>query len=150
MIFQVHIDNIQDETIQEINKLYIYIKEVSTKNSIVSEKETEPLALDIRNVEIEKIVDGEKVELPKEEIPEDGREESTKKDDQKEDVSEDVTKENLSNSTIDSSAENKIDTTIAQTTIPTAGKDMLILCIVILIMLLGAVSYFRYKDIETK
>ena len=150
LIFQMHIDNIQDETIQEINKLYIYIKEVSTKNNIVSEKETEPLALDIRNVEIEKIVDGEKVEPPKEEVPEDGKEDATKNDDKKEEGLKDVTKENISNSTVGLTPENKIDTTIAQTVIPKAGKDILILSIVILILLLGTVSYFKYKGIETK
>ena len=108
------------EEIINSNEIYLYIKEVATKNDMKAEKTINFGALKIENMNIEEYVDGEK----------------------KNDVNSDTV--------IDATPGENLDNTLAQGTIPNAGKNILIVITFLGIIIISIVIFLKYKDIEIK
>ena len=108
------------EDVSNADNLYLYIKEVATLNNMQQEKITSALQLEVENVNVEEYVDGEKIA----------------------DVNSDTI--------IDSTPGAGIDNTIAPTTLPKAGKSILVICLIFILVVIGRVAYLRYKDIQVK
>lgn len=112
------------EQLLNANNLYIYIKEVATKNNIKSELETESILLniDIDQIKAEGYVDEDKkVEV------EAGK------------IQNSSSGENINN-----------DNTTANGTIPKAGKNILMILIVLILCILSRIIYLKYNDIQIK
>lgn len=121
LTFEINtLDISNHEEVANSDVLYLYLKEVATRNNITTEKTTSSVLLEVENINIEEYIDGEK----------------------KADVN--------SGTIIDSTAGEKVDNTVATEIIPHAGKSLLILCLILAIVVSGRVSYLRYKDIELK
>jgi len=103
------------EELADANNIYLYVKEVATRNEMKAEKIAESVVLEAGNVEVEEYVDDEK-KVKVESTP----------------------------------AEKKEDDTKAPGSIPKAGEDILMICLVIAIVLIGRFTYLKYKDIEIK
>ena len=106
------------EEIEDAENLYLYIKEVATKNGFTSNAITHAIILAVENINIEEFVDGEKkIEINSEEIinPEPGEE---------------------------------IDNTLAGEKYHNAGKNVFFIILFIGICILGRIIYLKYKDIE--
>lgn len=114
------LDSSNYEEISNSDILYLYIKEVATLNNIQQEKVTSSVKLEVENINVEKYVDGNK----------------------KEDVN--------SGTIINQTPANNVDNTTATETIPKAGKGMVIIGIILSLMLIGRIAYFKYKDIQIK
>ena len=108
------------EEVSNADNLYLYIKEVATLNDMQQEKTTSSLQLEVENINVEEYVDGEKIA----------------------DVN--------SGTIIDSTPGDKIDNTVAPTTLPKAGKNILITCLILILIAIGRVTYLKYKDIQIK
>ena len=111
----------EKEQLLNANNLYIYIKEVVTKNNIKSEIQTESILLniDIEQIKAEGYVDEDKkIEVEAGEIQNSGSAENIDKDD-----------------------------TTANVTIPKAGKSLYILLILLTLCVLSRIIYLKYKDI---
>ena len=108
------------EELASANKLYLYTKEVATKNDMKSEKIVMISSIEAENINIEKYVDGKK----------------------EEDIN--------SGDIIDSTPGENPDNTLAPGTIPNAGKNILIIASGITIIVISLIIYFKYKDIEIK
>lgn len=108
------------EEVANSEVLYLYVKEVATRNNMTTEAITSSTLLEVENINIEEYIDGEK----------------------KADVN--------SGTIIDSTAGEKVDTTVATEIIPHAGKSLLILCLIFAIVVIGRATYLKYKDIELK
>ena len=119
--FEINTLNIYNyEEIINSNEIYLYIKEVATKNDMKAEKTINFGALKIENMNIEEYVDGEK----------------------KNDVNSDTV--------IDATPGENLDNTLAQGTIPNAGKNILIVITFLGIIIISIVIFLKYKDIEIK
>lgn len=119
--FEINTSDISNyEEVSYANDLYLYIKEVATLNNMQQEKITSALQLKVENANIEEYVDGEK----------------------KADVD--------SGTIIDSTPADKIDDTTAPITIPKAGKSLVMICLVLILVVVGRVAYLRYKNIQIK
>ena len=114
------LDSSNYEEISNSDIVYLYIKEVATLNNVQQEKVTSSVKLEVENINVEKYVDGNK----------------------KEDVN--------SGTIINQTPANNVDNTTATETIPNAGKGMVIIGIILSLMLIGRIAYFKYKDIQIK
>lgn len=114
------LDSSNYEEISNSDIVYLYIKEVATLNNVQQEKVTSSVKLEVENINVEKYVDGNK----------------------KEDVN--------SGTIINQTPANNVDNTTATETIPKAGKGMVIIGIILSLMLIGRIAYFKYKDIQIK
>ena len=128
------VDNTGDKLSFEINTLditnydeianaenvYLYIKEVAIRNDMKAEKVTLPILLEVGELKIEEYVDGKK----KTEVDPDDK--------------------------IDSTPGEGPDDTKAPGTIPNAGKNMIIVCLMVVAFIVGKVSYKKYRDIQIK
>lgn len=108
------------EELANANTIYLYLKEVATRNNMKAEKITKAVSLEISNMNIEEYVDGKK----------------------KADVNSDTI--------TDTTPGQNVDNTLALEKIPNAGKSALILFVTLVIILVGRLTYLRYKDIEIK
>lgn len=121
LAFEINTKDISNyEEVANSNILYLYLKEVATRNNIATESITSSVLLEVENIEIEEYIDGKK-------------------------------KANINSGTIlDSAPAEKKDTTVAQGVIPNAGKNILIICSILGIIIVGVIVFLRYKDIEIK
>ena len=120
---QFEIDTRDVENYDELaneDKLYLYIKEVAIRNDIKKEKITASLELSAENEKFELYVDDVK----------------------KEDV-------NLGGDSNQTPGEDP-DNTLAPGKIPQAGKNALMLIMIVAVLIIGRISYFKYKDIQIK
>ena len=102
------------------DKLYLYVKEVAIRNNLKKELITPSLELQVENTEIEQYVDDEK--------------------------KQEVNSEEITNPTPGEQPDN----TLAPGKIPQAGKNALIIFLALAIILIGRITYWKYKDIELK
>jgi len=112
------ISNYEHVSVSE--NLYLYIKEVVTKNNLSLDNITPALILEVDGVKIEQYLDGEK----------------------KSEVSTGIVKETTPGDGLDNTTSHNI--------IPGAGKNMLIALCILGICVLGRVIFLIYKDIEIK
>lgn len=106
------------EEVEDSENLYLYVKEVATKNGFTSNAITPAIILEVENINIEEYVDGEKKkEINSEEIinPEPGEE---------------------------------IDNTLAGEKYHDAGKNIVTVLLILGIVIIGRIIYLKYKDIE--
>jgi len=112
----LEVSNFND--IVDADNLYLYIREVATRNDMVSELVTNANILEAENINIEEYVDGEKkVEINSEEI-------------------------------VNPTPGEPLDNSLAQDIIPNAGEKLLLIFLILIICALGRVAYLKYKDIE--
>ena len=98
-------------------------------NNTQQEKITSSLKLEVENINVEEYVDGKK----------------------KSDVdSGTIVNPTPGNKTDNKSNDTVEDNTTATETIPKAGKGMVIIGIILSLMLIGRIAYFKYKDIQIK
>lgn len=119
--FEINTSNISN--FAELNAsdvLYLYIKEVATRNNKISEVVTSSILLEVENITIEEFVDGDK----------------------KGDVNSDTI--------VNPTPGEKLDNTLVAGTIPNAGKNILIVFVILAILVVGRLVYLRYKDIQIK
>ena len=117
--FEINTLNLSNyEELAEAQSIYLYVKEVATRNDMKTEKITSSLVLNTGKVDVEEYVDGEEIT----------RVDSTPAE--KEDSKEDNTK--------------------APGSIPKTGKDVLMICLAIAIIVIGKFAYSKYKDIQIK
>lgn len=112
------ISNYQE--VSDADNLYLYVREVSTRNNMITEAVSSSILLEVENINIENYIDGEK----------------------KTDVSSDTITNPMPGE--------EPDNTLASGTIPNAGKNILIICLVFIILVIGIIIYLKYKDIEIK
>ena len=123
------LDNSNYEEISNSDTLYLYIKEVATLNNTQQEKITSSLKLEVENINVEEYVDGKK----------------------KSDVdSGTIVNPTPGNKTDNKSNDTVEDNTTASGTIPKAGKGMIIIGIILILMVIGRITYLKYKDIQIK
>ena len=120
MAFEINtLDIANYEEVENAENLYLYIKEVATKNGFTSNTITSATILEVKNINIEEYVDGEKkIEINSEEIinPEPGEEP---------------------------------DNTLAGEKYHDAGKNIILAIVLVLgIVIFGRLAYLKYKDIE--
>jgi len=121
LLFEINtLDSSNYEELANANKIYLYIKEVALRNDMSNEKVTEPLSVNVENINVEEFVDGEK----KAEIN--------------------------SDTIIDSTSREEQDDTVAPGIIPNAGKSFLVVFLVLIIFIIGRILYLRYSDIQIK
>lgn len=122
------LDSSNYEEISNADTLYLYIKEVATLNTEEQIKTTSSLKLEVENINVEKYVDGNK--------------------------KEDVDSGTIVNPTPANKSDNKssdtVDNTVASGIIPKAGKGMLIIGLIFILIIIGRVVYLKYKDIQIK
>lgn len=119
--FEINTSDISNyEEISNADKLYLYIKEVATLNNMQQEEITSALQLEATDVNFEMYFDGEKI------------------------------LDTNSDTIVDSTPGEEIDNTIAPTTLPKAGKNILIFGLILILIVIGRITYLRYKDIEIK
>ena len=119
--FEINSLDIQNfEELVNSRTIYVYVKEIATRNDMKAEKITVAGSLEIENMNIEEYIDGVK----------------------KADVN--------SGTITDSVPGADIDNTLASGTIPNAGKNLLILFCALIIIIISTIAYLRYKDIELK
>lgn len=106
------------EEVSNAENLYLYIKEVATKNEMEQEIITSSVLLEVKNVNIEEYLDGEKIA----EVTPGKDEYSTSAD--------------------------KKDETLAPGTLPNTGRNILIVLIILAIFVVGRIMYSRYKNIK--
>ena len=127
MIFDINTVKLSNtQELANADKLYLYIKEVATRNNMKSELITKSVLLNINLDEVsgEGFVDGQKqVEVEAGKI------------------------EGSASNNVKSGIE---DDTIAGGSIPKAGKSLFIIIALVMIFILGRISYLRYKDIQVK
>lgn len=129
--FEINTSDISNyEEVSKANDVYLYIKEIAILNNAEQEKITKSSKLEVSNINIEKYIDGKK----------------------KEDVNSDTIvnptpgKQNPNNS----SNTEKIDKTIATEVLPKAGKGMLMIGLILILAIVGRITYIKYKDIQVK
>mgnify|MGYP004501572349 CR=1 FL=1 len=128
--FEINTSDVSNyEEIAKENDLYLYIKEVATLNDQQQEKVTSPVKLEVNNITIEKYVDGSK--------------------------KEDVDSGTIVNPTPASKPDNKsnsetVDNTIASGVIPKAGKSIVIIGAILILIVVGRILYVKYKNIQIK
>lgn len=147
--------------------LYLYIREIDTKNDIVIEYVTSSIILEI-NVPVEEFVDG----MPKEELPEEDEEmpgegeipdedELPEEDtnlpeveipEEEENLPENPSLEEDKEKPIETPEDEKeeVDSSIADKIFPNAGKSILELIVLSLIIGIGIFAYKKYKNIQIK
>ena len=119
--FEINTSDISNyEEISNEDNIYIYIKEVAGLNNMKQEKVTSSLKLEVDDIDIEKYIDGEKVA--------------------------DINSETI----IDTIPGENGDSSIAPEIFPKAGKGILMLGIIFVFIIIGRITYVRYKDIEIK
>lgn len=127
--FEINTSDVSNyEEVSNANDLYLYIKEVATLNDIQQEKVTSSLKLEVENINVEEYVDGEK----------------------KADVNSGTIIDSTPGSSNDNATDNIIDNTIAPGTLPKAGKGILMICLILILVVIGRIAYLRYKDIQIK
>ena len=110
------ISNYEEVSVAE--NLYLYIKEVATRNNVNSETVTTALILEVENIDIEEYLDGKK----------------------KADVNSEIITE--------PTPAEQPDDTLAKEIIPNAGKNIFIICLIFIMLVLGRLAYSKYKDIQ--
>ena len=119
ILFEINSSDITNyEELLNSNTIYLYVKEVATRNDIKVEAMTKSLALSAENINIEKYMDGEKLG----------------------DINSDEV--------VDSTPGEEPDNTLASGTIPNAGKSIAIMFLAVVIIIIGRFAYLKYKDIE--
>lgn len=119
--FEINTTDISNyEEVSNADVLYLYIKEVATRNDMTKEKITESVVLKNENLNIEEYVDGKKKA------------------------------ETQPGTTTDSTPGEQPDDTLAPGTIPNAGKSALIIALALAIFVIGRMAYLKYKDIQIK
>ncbi len=119
--FEINTSDISNyEEISNEDNIYIYIKEVAGLNNMKQEKVTSSLQLEVDDIDIEEYIDGEKVA--------------------------DINSETI----IDTTPGENGDNSIAPEIFPKAGKGILMLGIIFIFIIIGRITYVRYKDIEIK
>ena len=114
------------EEIANANDIYLYVKEIATLNNLKQETIASSIKLEAQNVNVEEYVDGKK----------------------KADVDSGKIVEPTKDNTKQEEA--KKDNTLAPEAIPKAGKGMLIIGLIVVLTIIGRVTYLKYKDIQTK
>ena len=129
--FEINTSDISNyEEVSKANDVYLYIKEIAILNNAEQEKITKSSKLEVSNINIEKYIDGKK----------------------KEDVNSDTIvnptpgKQNPNNS----SDTEKTDKTIATEILPKAGKGMLMIGLILILAIVGRITYKKYKNIQIK
>ena len=134
------LDILNYEQIKDSKILYLYIREIATLNDIVREHIAQPIELNLENISIEEFIDGKLKgeETPDEEIvpPVEDEEDDKEKE-------EDLPEE-------DEGEEEEEDSTVAEGTIPNAGKNIIIIVMFIASCFIGIMTYKKYKDIQIK
>ena len=134
--FEINSLDIMDDIDVE-KTLYLYIREIATKNDIVLECVTSSIILEI-NVPVEEFIDGK---LKEEELPEED-----------EDLPENPSLEEAKEKPIETPEDEKqeVDSSIADKIFPNAGKSILKLIVLSLIIGIGIFAYKKYKNIQIK
>ena len=129
--FEINTSDISNyEEVSKANDVYLYIKEIAILNNAEQEKITKSSKLEVSNINIEKYIDGKK----------------------KEDINSDTIvnptpgKQNPNNS----SDTEKTDKTIATEILPKAGKGMLMIGLILILAIVGRITYKKYKNIQIK
>ena len=108
------------EELVNANTIYLYVKEIATRNDMLQEKITLPLDLKVKNIDIEQYVDGKK----------------------KADVN--------TGTITDFTPSEAPDNTTAPVIIPNAGMNIIVIIAVVAILIIGGIIYYGYNDIEIK
>ena len=159
MSFEINtLDISNDEQIKASEILFLYIREIATVNDIVREKISQPIELNLENIEIEEFIDGKlkdeetpgediippvenednKDEVPEEDLP---KEDEEDKNGDLPEVEEDDEKEV-------ESPEVEEDSTVVDGTIPNAGKTITVILMIFASCFIGIMAYRKYKDIQ--
>ena len=129
--FEINTSDISNyEEVSKANDVYLYIKEIAILNNAEQEKITKSLKLEVNDTNIEKYIDGKK----------------------KEDINSDtIVNSTPGNQTPNNSSNTeKIDQTIATEILPKAGKGMLMIGLILILAIVGRITYRKYKDIQVK
>ena len=129
--FEINTSDISNyEEVSKANDVYLYIKEIAILNNAEQEKITKSSKLEVSNINIEKYIDGKK----------------------KEDINSDtIVNSTPGNQTPNNSSNTeKIDKTIATEVLPKAGKGMLMIGLILILAIVGRITYRKYKDIQVK
>ena len=129
--FEINTSDISNyEEVSKANDVYLYIKEIAILNNAEQEKITKSSKLEVNDTNIEKYIDGKK----------------------KEDINSDtIVNSTPGNQTPNNSSNTeKIDKTIATEVLPKAGKGMLMIGLILILAIVGRITYRKYKDIQVK
>ena len=129
--FEINTSDISNyEEVSKANDVYLYIKEIAILNNAEQEKITKSSKLEVNDTNIEKYIDGKK----------------------KEDINSDtIVNSTPGNQTPNNSSNTeKIDKTIATEVLPKAGKGMLLIGLILILAIVGRITYRKYKDIQVK
>ena len=129
--FEINTSDISNyEEVSKANDVYLYIKEIAILNNAEQEKITKSSKLEVNDTNIEKYIDGKK----------------------KEDINSDtIVNSTPGNQTPNNSSNTeKIDKTIATEVLPKAGKGMLMIGLILILAIVGRITYKKYKNIQIK
>jgi len=122
LTFEINsLDVLNYEELVNAENIYLYVKEVATRNGMTKESVMPVAVLDVKNIIVEEYIDGEK----KAEISTDEIIDSTVEDDE-------------------------TDNTFASGKIPHAGKSAVVIGVIIAISIFGRATYLRYRKIQIK
>ena len=126
--FEINTSDVTNhEELVTAEKVYLYVREVATRNGMKAEEVTPAMALEVKDIKIEEYVD----DVKKSDVP-----------------SEEITNPTPGDKDNNNSAEE--DKTKAPGSIPKAGEGILMICLAIALVVIGKVAYSKYKNIQIK